>query len=90
MTLANHPYDIASFPLPVERRRVKAGATPACTLFCMLIGCLIMASSVAAQSFLTNGLVAYYPFNGNANDPSGFGNDLTSSNRTGFFRLKQK
>lgn len=24
-----------------------------------------------AQTFLTNGLVAYYPFNGNANDMSG-------------------
>jgi hypothetical protein len=29
------------------------------------------------QSFLTNGLVAYYPFNGNANDQSGNGNDGT-------------
>jgi hypothetical protein len=28
-----------------------------------------------AQSWLTNGLVAYYPFNGNANDTSGFGNN---------------
>jgi len=27
------------------------------------------------QSFLTNGLVAYYPFNGNANDASGNGNN---------------
>lgn len=27
-----------------------------------------------SQSFLTNGLVAYYPFNGNANDASGSGN----------------
>jgi hypothetical protein len=27
------------------------------------------------QSFLTNGLVAYYPFNGNAKDESGNGND---------------
>jgi hypothetical protein len=27
------------------------------------------------QVFLTNGLVAYYPFNGNANDVSGNGND---------------
>jgi len=30
-----------------------------------------------AQSFLTNGLVAYYPFNGNANDASGNGNNGT-------------
>jgi hypothetical protein len=28
-----------------------------------------------AQSFLTNGLVAYYPFSGNANDASGNGNN---------------
>lgn len=32
---------------------------------------------VPAQSFLTNGLVAYYPFNGNANDASGNGNNGT-------------
>lgn len=30
-----------------------------------------------AQSWLTNGLAAYYPFNGNANDASGNGNDGT-------------
>lgn len=29
------------------------------------------------QNLLTNGLVAYYPFNGNANDESGFGNHGT-------------
>jgi hypothetical protein len=34
-----------------------------------------------AQSFLTNGLVAYYPFNGNANDATGNGfNGIISSN----------
>ena len=32
-----------------------------------------LAFQVQAQSFLTNGLVAYYPFNGNANDESGNG-----------------
>jgi len=32
-------------------------------------------SSLRAQDFLTNGLVAYYPFTGNANDASGSGND---------------
>jgi hypothetical protein len=30
-----------------------------------------------SQSFLTNGLVAYYPFSGNANDASGNGNNGT-------------
>lgn len=33
--------------------------------------------SVRAQDPLTNGLVAYYPFNGNANDASGNGNHAT-------------
>lgn len=32
---------------------------------------------VQAQTFFTNGLVAYYPFNGNANDASGNGNNGT-------------
>jgi hypothetical protein len=36
-------------------------------------------SSGIAQSFLTNGLVAYYPFNGNANDESGFNRNGTIS-----------
>jgi hypothetical protein len=35
-----------------------------------------------AQSFLTNGLVAYYPFNGNAQDASGNGNNGTIHNLT--------
>jgi hypothetical protein len=35
-----------------------------------------------AQSFLTNGLVAYYPFNGNANDASGNGNNGTVNGAT--------
>src|ERR1039457_5912130 len=36
------------------------------------VGIFISLSS-QAQTFLTNGLVAYYPFNGNANDASGNG-----------------
>ncbi len=40
------------------------------------LGMLIaLVSTASAQSWLTNGLVAYYPFNGNANDESGNGND---------------
>jgi Concanavalin A-like lectin/glucanases superfamily/Immunoglobulin domain len=35
-----------------------------------------------SQSFLTNGLVAYYPFNGNANDASGNGNGGTVQGAT--------
>jgi hypothetical protein len=42
------------------------------TVFWLLAG-LGFAFSGLAQSFLTNGLVAYYPFNGNANDASGKG-----------------
>jgi len=34
-----------------------------------------LATSAHAQSFLTNGLVAYYPFNGNANDATSNGNN---------------
>ena len=34
-----------------------------------------MVFSANGQVFLTNGLVAYYPFNGNANDASGTGNN---------------
>ena len=36
---------------------------------------IFIAANCHAQSFLTNGLVAYYPFNGNANDESGNGNN---------------
>jgi hypothetical protein len=47
-----------------------------------LCGVLAITASLAmqihAQSFLTNGLVAYYPFNGNANDASGNGNNGTN------------
>jgi Concanavalin A-like lectin/glucanases superfamily len=35
-----------------------------------------------AQTFITNGLVAYYPFNGNANDASGNGNNGTVNGAT--------
>jgi hypothetical protein len=42
----------------------------------------ILLTHAAAQPFLTNGLVAYYPFNGNANDASGKGNDGTVNGAT--------
>ena len=42
---------------------------------CLSLPCGIMRSS--GQSFLTNGLVAYYPFSGDASDKSGNGNDGT-------------
>jgi hypothetical protein len=40
-------------------------------VFCILIGFAIAQSSKAQPAFLKNGLVAYYPFNGNAIDESG-------------------
>jgi formylglycine-generating enzyme required for sulfatase activity len=46
--------------------------------YCLLgaVATILMAPRAVAQqpAFLTNGLVAYYPFNGNANDESGSGN----------------
>jgi hypothetical protein len=39
-----------------------------------------LAVQVQAQSFLTNGLVAYFPLNGNANDASGNGNNGFAEN----------
>ncbi|MGA2175941.1 MAG: LamG domain-containing protein [Verrucomicrobiota bacterium] len=41
-----------------------------------------LAIQTQAQTFLTNGLVAYYPFNGNANDASGNGNNLANHGAT--------
>jgi len=44
-------------------------------LAALVIACVFLTASAQAQSWLTNGLVAYYPFNGNANDATGNGND---------------
>jgi hypothetical protein len=49
------------------------------TIYLFLAG-FALASNGLAQSFLTNGLVAYYPFNGNANDLSGNGHHATNIN----------
>jgi hypothetical protein len=46
------------------------------TVSLLIVG-LGLAASGYSQSFLTNGLIAYYPFNGNANDASGNGNNGT-------------
>lgn len=48
----------------------------------LLAVALLMAETSHAQSFLTNGLVAYYPFNGNANDASGNGYNLINNGAT--------
>jgi hypothetical protein len=50
------------------------------TLATALLSALL--PNATAQSFLTNGLVAYYPFNGNANDASGKGNNGTINEAT--------
>ncbi|HEV7924713.1 MAG TPA: LamG domain-containing protein [Verrucomicrobiae bacterium] len=49
-------------------------------LFGILTIGFVFAGQVQAQSFLTNGLVAYYPFNGNANDASEHGNNGIAQN----------
>ncbi len=48
----------------------------------LLIVGLGLAVNGYSQSFLTNGLIAYYPFNGNANDASGNGNNGIVYNAT--------
>ena len=39
--------------------------------------CFAVAFAIQAQNSLTNGLIAFYPFSGNANDASGNGNNAT-------------
>ena len=52
------------------------------TIFGILTIAAALVVHVQAQSFLTNGLVAYYPFNGNANDASGNGNNGSATDVT--------
>jgi len=56
----------------------------------MALAFQLMTLDLTAQqpASLTNGLVAYYPFNGNANDESGNGNDGVSFNIS--FAIDQK
>jgi hypothetical protein len=51
-------------------------------VFGILTTMLALAGQLQAQSFLTNGLVAYYPFDGNVNDASGNGFNLTNYGAT--------
>src|SRR5580765_3803529 len=48
----------------------------------ILILLLFLSNSVFAQVNLNQGLVAYYPFNGNANDQSGNNNNPIFNNAT--------
>jgi hypothetical protein len=47
------------------------------TLFGIITTAFALSGQVQAQSFLTNGLLAYYPFNGNVSDASGNGHNGT-------------
>ncbi len=44
-------------------------------MFVLLVGLIFSLSATGQPAFLKDGLVAYYPFNGNANDESGNGNN---------------
>ena len=44
------------------------------TVFQLLVGLLFCLSALGQPAFIKDGLIAYYPFNGNANDESGNGN----------------
>jgi hypothetical protein len=44
-------------------------------LFGVVVLTLVLALQAQAQVFLTRGLVAFYPFSGDANDQSGYGNN---------------
>jgi hypothetical protein len=55
--------------------RNKFHFPPGLRSLAILITAIGLAASAYSQSFLTNGLVAYYPFNGNTSDASGNGND---------------
>ena len=61
--------DTVSFTMKTPLKRLS-------TILLGVVSLLISLASYAQQpAFLTNGLVAYYPFNGNANDESGNGNN---------------
>jgi hypothetical protein len=53
-------------PTPTKPRRWRPN-----TVFLLLVGLLFGLSAMGQPAFLKDGLVAYYPFNGNANDESG-------------------
>jgi hypothetical protein len=57
-------------PLPTKPNRWRPK-----TVFNLLVGLLFSLSALGQPAFLKDGLVAYYPFNGNANDESGNGNN---------------
>src|SRR5208283_3790029 len=65
-----------------DRNKIQDMKTMKSPILGVLTITAALAMQVPAQVFLTNGLVAYYPFNGNANDASGNGNDGQGTNVT--------
>lgn len=61
------------FTPPMNRIHTAPNQWRVVTVFQLLVGLLFSLSAVAQPAFLKDGLVAYYPFNGNANDESGNG-----------------
>jgi hypothetical protein len=55
-------------PTPTKPHRWRPN-----TLFLLILGLLFSITALGQPAFLKEGLVAYYPFNGNANDESGNG-----------------
>jgi len=60
--------------LRVRAVRVPLATSVACAGKAVSLACVLLTQAQAQDSF-TNGLVAHYPFNGNAGDGSGNGND---------------
>ena len=60
---------------------LKAAPLPK-TIIILLSGLFLHPGSAGAQVNLSSGLMAYYPFSGNANDASGNGNNATITNAT--------
>ncbi len=62
-------------PLPTKPNRWRP-----ITVFNLLVGLLFSLSALAQPAFLKDGLVAYYPFNGNANGIGSADLDFSTSN----------
>ena len=67
----------------VEARLKKGNTISINNVLAILILLEFFSIGQARQpSFMTNGLVAYYPFNGNASDENGNGNNGTAQGAT--------
>lgn len=72
-------WGIDSVLLEVSNISMSQGFTRLLTFVVGIVFCCASQWKAPAQSWITNELVAYYPFNGNAVDASGNGHDGTSS-----------